>query len=346
MNVGKASLSSEGVSWEKTEAIRKVVGHIDDEHPVALLLDFTRLRFTINALMEAFPPHFLHAFAIKANGLKWVLEIVRDSGMGCETASPGELAQAIRSGFATSKIVFDSPAKTRKELKEALEVGVSINLDNFQELQRVAEIVPTLSLKEQQLIGLRVNPQVGAGTISAMSTATKTSKFGIPLEDDGNTEKVLAAYQQYPWLNCIHLHVGSQGCPLELIGRGIERVIELVEEINKRCNKKQISTIDIGGGLPVNFDGEEITPTFAEYCAFLKQRVPKLFDISLFTTVITEFGRSVVAKTGMIVTRVEYTKVSGGRHIAIVQAGADLLVRTVYMPDKWAIRVSAFDSEG
>jgi len=46
----------------------------------------------------------------------------------------------------------------------------------------------------------------------------------------------------------------------------------------------------------VNFDGEETKPTYAEYCSFLKERVPKLFDPSLFATVITEFGRSVIAK--------------------------------------------------
>jgi len=205
------------LGWEKKDAVRKVASSIDDEHPVALLLDFTRLRQTIHELKEAFPSHFLHAFAIKANGLRWVLDVIRDSGLGCETASPGELAQALRCGFSPRKIVFDSPAKTRKELKEALEAGVSINVDNFQELQRLEEIVQTVNLKENQLIGIRVNPQVGAGTISAMSTATKTSKFGIPLEDDGNTEKVLSAYKQHPWLNCVHLHVGSQGISITFL---------------------------------------------------------------------------------------------------------------------------------
>jgi len=42
---------------------------------------------------------------------------------------------------------------------------------------------------------------------------------------------------------------------------------------------------------------------------------------------MTEFGRAVVAKCGVIVTRVEYTKISGGRQIALAQAGADLFVR-------------------
>lgn len=54
-----------------------------------------------------------------------------------------------------------------------------------------------------------------------------------------------------------------------------------------------------------------------------------------------EFGRRLNAKPGFIVSRVEYNKRSGGRNIAIVQAGADLFVRTVWMPTKWSASVVA-----
>ena len=82
------------------------------------------------------------------------------------------------------------------------------------------------------MIGIRVNPQVGAGTIAAMSTATRTSKFGIALDDPGNRERILAAYRERPWLTCVHTHVGSQGCPLELIAGGVAKAVALAGEIN------------------------------------------------------------------------------------------------------------------
>ena len=82
----------------------------------------------------------------------------------------------------------------------------------LQELARVQEMLG-LGIGQQPLqqwIGLRINPQVGAGSIATHSTATMTSKFGIGLRDD--TEKVLRTYQENEWLNAIHVHVGSQVC--------------------------------------------------------------------------------------------------------------------------------------
>ena len=63
-------------------------------------------------------------------------------------------------------------------------------------------------------IGLRINPVVGGGNISMMSTATKLSKFGLPLMDE-TRERLIQIYVDNPWLTGIHIHVGSQGVPLE-----------------------------------------------------------------------------------------------------------------------------------
>ena len=66
---------------------------------------------------------------------------------------------------------------------------------------------------------LRVNPVVGEGKIGMMSTASKLSKFGVPLTQE-TKDRVLELYKTYPWLNGIHFHVGSQGVPIELFVNG------------------------------------------------------------------------------------------------------------------------------
>jgi diaminopimelate decarboxylase len=316
-------------------------GLLAEAVPLIGVIDMDALRGTIDDLRSSFPNFFRHAFAAKANTMPAILKFVRDAGMSCEVASPGEFAAARAAGFAGDEIVFDSPAKTHGEIDAALKTGATLNIDNWQELARVDDWLA--KGRSASIIGIRVNPQVGIGAIAAMSTATRTSKFGIGLEDGDNRARIQAAYAARPWLTALHCHVGSQGCPLELIAAGIAKTYALAVDINAALGRRQIATLDIGGGLPVNFDSDRVTPSFREYVASLKDGVPGLFSGEF--KVITEFGRSVLAKAGIILARVEYTKETGGHPIAITHAGAQVATRTVFMPDLWKIRVSALDAE-
>ncbi len=104
------------------------------------------------------------------------------------------------------------------DLRTALEANVVINLDNELEVSLVDSLLKELPSAERS-IGLRVNPVVGAGSIGMMSTASKVSKFGLPVTDQTKA-RVLDLYKQNSWLNGIHIHVGSQGVPLDLFVKG------------------------------------------------------------------------------------------------------------------------------
>ncbi|GCD92802.1 diaminopimelate decarboxylase [Embleya hyalina] len=326
-------------------ALARVVeqGLLGPEQPLLGLLDVDGIRSSVDALTAAFgDTPVLHTFAAKACGLVPVLRLLADAGMGCEVASPGELEQALAAGFTPERLVLDSPAKTVEELRYALARGIAVNVDNFQELARIDAIVAERPATGP--IGIRVNPQVGAGTIGAMSTATTTSKFGIALRDPGAVEAVVEAFARRPWLNRLHAHVGSQGCPLSLIAAGLRATYELAEHVNAVLGRRQITGLDIGGGLPVNFAADEDDPTFADHVAELREAVPELLDGRY--ELVTEFGRSLLAKNGTIASLVEYTKSAGGRRIAITHAGAQVATRTVFMPEAWPLRVGAFDAHG
>jgi len=185
-----------------------------------------------------------------------------------------------------------------------------------------------------------VNPELGTGSIKELSTSIPWSKFGVGI-DQYRTE-LLAAYEEKSYLRMIHCHVGSQGVDFALMTSGVRKLVDFAIELEAAGSN--IESIDIGGGLTVNFASDELTPTFEEYAKELRVVVPELFDGRF--ELITEFGRSLSAKSGFVIARVEYTKESGGRKVAIVQTGADLFVRTVYNPDKWPLRVSVFDGLG
>ncbi|MDX2624808.1 diaminopimelate decarboxylase [Streptomyces sp. ME02-7008A-1] len=329
------------------EALRLAVaeGLLGEQRPLAGFLDADGIRDSVDALRAAFAAEpgvrVLHTFAAKAASLVPVLRLLADCGMGCEVASPGELRLAVEAGFPPARIVLDSPAKTRAELRLALALGVAVNADSFGEIRRIEEL---RSPGSPSVLGLRVNPQVGGGSIGAMSTATATSKFGVALRDPGARERVVQTFAERPWLTRLHAHVGSQGCSLELIAAGIAETYRLAEEINEVLGTRRITGMDIGGGLPVNFSDDESRPAFAEYVTALRAAAPGMFDGRY--ELVTEFGRSLLAKNGFIGARVEYTKEAGGRRIALTHAGAQVATRTVFMPDAWPLRVGAFDGEG
>ncbi|MFH8798416.1 diaminopimelate decarboxylase [Streptomyces sp. NPDC017936] len=318
-------------------------GLVGEDRPLAGFLDVQGVRDSVAALHAAFAPvpDVLHTFAVKACALVPVLRLLADAGMGCEVASPGELRLALDAGFDPARIVLDSPAKTSREIREALALGIALNADNLAELERVDALRPADSAS---VVGLRVNPQVGSGTIGAMSTATRYSKFGVALRDPGARAQVVEAFARRPWLTRLHAHVGSQGCPLPLIAEGLGALHLLAEEIDARVGRRQVTSLDLGGGLPVNFADDTVTPTYADYVAALSAAEPALLDGRY--RLVTEFGRSLLAKNGFLAARVEYVKDAGGRRIALTHAGAQVATRTALMPGAWPVRVSAHGPDG
>ncbi|MFE0176557.1 diaminopimelate decarboxylase [Streptomyces sp. NPDC059002] len=344
------ALAGAASAARRDRAVRAAVeqGVVGPASPVVGLLDVTGIRAGAAALHAAFdavtPPGtpVLHAFAVKAAPLVPLLRLLRSAGIGAEVASPGELALARAAGVSPAETVLDSPAKTPAELRDALALGIAVNADNPQELARIDALVQ--SAPSGSPIGLRVNPQIGGGSIGALSTATSTSKFGVPLRDPGARDWLVQSYLDRPWLTRLHAHSGSQGMPLEMMVRGVAATYELAEEINERAGRRQIDTIDIGGGLPVDFASDEANPTHAQYARRLKSRVPGLLDGRY--GLVTEFGRSLLAKHGTILARVEYAKKAGGRPVAVTHAGVQVATRTVYAPASWPLRIAAYDPKG
>ncbi|GCD45331.1 diaminopimelate decarboxylase [Streptomyces paromomycinus] len=340
--------SSDAALRDRAVAAAVAQGLVSAADPVAGLLDVTGIRRSAAELRAAFAEFtapgtpVLHAFAVKAASLVPVLRLLAREGLGCEVASPGELALARAAGVPPARTVLDSPAKTPAELREALALGIAVNADSFGELDRLDAL--TASAPTSSPLGLRVNPQLGGGSIDAMSTATDTSKFGVALRDEDARERVVQAFLDRPWLTRLHAHVGSQGMPLELMADGVRVLYELAEEINEKAARAQVGTLDIGGGLPVNFASDAVSPAYRDYTRLLHRTVPGLFDGRY--GLVTEFGRSLLAKHGLVLARVEYTKSAGGRRVAVTHAGAQIATRTVFAPEAWPVRVAAYDAQG
>lgn len=313
---------------------------ITQSDSAVIFYDLSLIRQKINDLKKYFPPNTLHAAAIKANPLLNILRFIQESGIGAEAASLPELHLAQKSGFASNKIVFDSPIKTYEELKYALESDVHINTDSLFELERIAKLKKKINSKST--IGIRINPQVGVGKMKMTSVAGEYSKFGVPIKE--NRKELLDCLVKYDWLTGVHLHIGSQGCDIEMLVKGCKIVFDFATKVNDHLKRKQINLFDIGGGMPVAYKKNETPPSMKKYGELLRKNCPLLFTNDF--KMITEFGRWIFANSGWAAAKVEYVKKSRMIDTLMIHLGADMFLRKIYNPDDWHHEISVMDSEG
>lgn len=329
------------------QAITANAVHAEDSS--VLFYDLSLIAERVKELGETFPGDTLHAIAVKANPLCKTLaflcalsETDGNPSLGLEAASRPEMALALDAGFAPDHVVFDSPAKTMSELKEAISQGIHLNMDNLQEVTRVADIISEMPDAPSGHFGIRINPQVGQGSIGATSVAAEYSKFGVPLKVF--RDELKAVYAENEWLTGVHVHVGSQGCPLDQLVLGVRAVLDFVLEINAETGGR-ITSFDLGGGLPADYGQKGFdAPSFTSYAAALREGCPELFSGDF--RLMTEFGRAVHANAGFAASRVEYVKPQGDIRTAVIHLGADMFLRKCYNPADWHHEFSVCDQNG
>ena len=295
----------------------------------------------MNAIRTAFPIDTVHTVAIKANPFFHVLQHAVKNGFGLEAASLPELQMALEAGGDPNRIAFDSPAKTSDELMFALKHGVIINLDNLQEVALVAnKLIPKLNGTDLPPIGLRLNPEIGAGRIAATDVSREYSKFGVPVS---LRQEILDVLRSHEWISGIHVHAGSQGYSVAHLADAVQVAYEILVEAN-RLRETPLVYFDIGGGLSVRYLNDDEFNSVHTYVSLLRLQCPLLFSGSY--RIITEFGRWVHANAGWSVARVEYTKRSGDLNTAVCHLGADLFIRECYASSEWKHRITVLDYEG
>lgn len=257
-------------------------------------------------------------YSIKANSNLAILALLRQLGAGADIVSRGELARALRAGFAPNQIVFSGVGKTAGELTEALDAGVGlINIESRGELETLREAARSRGVVPR--VGIRVNPEVTAETHPYTQTAGKGIKFGVPVDQvvgmacDAMTGGELR-------LSSIGMHIGSQILDpkhFEAAALVLREILELLRE----AGIDSLESVDIGGGLGVRYNDEaELT---AE--AFAQAVSPLTRQVGL--TVLIEPGRFLVGTAGLLLTRCLYRKHSGGKELVVVDAGMNDLLR-------------------
>lgn len=276
------------------------------------------LRAVQSAFAAAEP---LICYSIKVNGNIHIARLMVESGAGCDVTSAGELFRALKAGCPPERIVFAGVGKTDAEMKTALETGILFfNVESEGELLALGEVAR--SLGKVAKAALRVNPDLPPKTHAKTDTSVKGVKFGLDIDT------VLEFAQNvvdHPHVKIcgLHMHLGSPILKVEPYRQGIDKGLVLIDKL--RGQGHQIEYLNMGGGFGIHYRKQEALPA----TAFAEAILPGVRQARC--KLVLEPGRFIVGNAGLLVSRVIYTKESGGKHFVIQDAAMNDLIRpTLY----------------
>jgi diaminopimelate decarboxylase len=273
----------------------------------------------LEAYQQAFAPvrHRI-CYALKANSTLALLRVLSSRGAGADIVSGFELEAALRAGFPADHVVFSGVGKTTDEMERGLQAGIAaFNAESEEEVVRLSRVAAARGVVAR--VALRANPDVDARSHPYISTGLARNKFGL---DIGETLAVAERVRELPAVRLVGLscHIGSQMLDLSPVKAAVTSLVEVTRELLRRGFA--LETIDVGGGLGIDYRGDGAAPTPGQLA---EQVLPIVQPLGL--PVMLEPGRSLVGRAGVLLTRVLYVKARRERRFVIVDAGMNDLLR-------------------
>ncbi|WP_396642802.1 biosynthetic arginine decarboxylase [Methylomonas sp. 2B] len=336
---GHVSVKPSGASQVEIDLF-EVAGALQDKGlSLPVLIRFTDiLPDRIRRLQQAFDQARAHhdyagrytpVYPIKVNQQGNVVEsIVSAEHIGLEAGSKPELLAILGLAKPNGTIVCNG-YKDRFYIRMAL-MGQLMGLAVFIVIEKPSELELILEeaakLQVQPLIGLRVR----LSTISAgkwQNSGGEKSKFGLHANE---VLQLVARLEQVGMLDCLrlmHFHMGSQIANIHDIKLALKEAGQFYRQL--RDLGANITTVDAGGGLGVDYDGSgsrrecSINYSMREYADNIVRAFAETSRACGLPQpdIITESGRAITAHHAVLITNVTEVETLHGAAPAVGRFG-------------------------
>jgi diaminopimelate decarboxylase len=277
---------------------------------------YARLKKNINNFQKnfrSFSP--LICFAVKSNTNVNLIREIKKFGLGADVVSKGELMMALKAGVSPKKIVFSGVGKTSEEINFAIEK--KILLINAESESEIREIDRVAKIKKRKVkIGIRLNPNTDAKTLSQISTGKKENKFGVNEKTFFKLVNFCKSSKNID-LKCLSVHIGSQ----ILDYKPYEKMLKIVDRVIHKINHK-FEFIDLGGGMGISYKYEDKKLNYSKYSEIIKKFLKRHQSKIIF-----EPGRSIIGDTGILISKIIYIKKNDLKNFIILDAAMNDLMR-------------------
>lgn len=281
--------------------------------------DGEKIKAQYHRLRNAFGGvHVKIHYACKALSNPNILRLLHKEGADLDCVSIEEVTLGMKAGYAPTQILFTPNCVSFDEIREAVELGVHINIDNISTLEMFGNTygnsVPCC---------IRINPHIMAGGNKNISTGHIDSKFGISIYQLRHVQRVVSTCNIH--VNGLHMHTGSDIYDSEVFITGAELLFEAAK------NFKELEFIDFGSGFKVAYKegdittdiedlGKKLSGRFKEFCSEYGRELELWF----------EPGKFIVSESGYLLVSANVIKQTTATVFVGVNSGQNHLIRPMF----------------
>lgn len=257
-------------------------------------------------------------YACKANNSLAVLKHLKKLGSGIDAVSIEEVLLALHAGFSAAEILYTPNGVSFDEMKQAVEAGVQINIDNLSMLEKFGN-----EYGNKVPCCIRLNPHITAGGNQHIQTGHIDSKFGISVYQLRHIERIVKNYDMR--VNGLHIHTGSEILDTTVFLRVAELMFESAQSF------PDLKFIDFGSGFKVKYNenddatdidelGRELSSMFNDFCKTYGRSLELWF----------EPGKFLVSECGLLIVKTNAIKQTLSTVFACVDSGQNHLIRPMF----------------
>ncbi len=266
-------------------------------------------------LNASWPGKWSVTYAGKAFLCTGIAQWAANQGFYIDCTGRGEINIAVKAGVSKDKILAHGVNKSTEDLKSAVAYAGTIVVDNLSELKRLLSLSQAQTLPD---LWLRFQPGSSVETHAYTQTGHSGSKFGMDRVQI--LEAVRICRENNLPLVGLHFHQGSQFRDPEPLGDGIDRALDLVQEIGF----PETWHLSPGGGWGISYHEEDLPhPPIEMYVDFITSAMLEGCRKRGLTLPILhlEPGRSLVARAGVAIYQIGTVKDVGARTWVLVDGG-------------------------
>ncbi len=257
-------------------------------------------------------------YACKASTNPALLKYVRSLGAGVEGVSIQEIRLALLAGFDPQRILYTPNCVDFAELREAVDLGVHINIDNISLLEQFGHFYGS-----SVPVCIRINPHIMAGGNANIAVGHIDSKFGISIHQMRHVQRIVDSHKIM--VHGLHMHTGSDILDAAVFAQAAEVMFSYAR------NFSDLRYLDFGSGFKVAYRdgdvttdvvalGETIVPLFNSFCREYGRELELWF----------EPGKYLLSEAGYFLVRTNVVKQTTATVFAGVNSGMNHLIRPMF----------------